>query len=196
MIDHWAAIERKDIIPYYVDECHVLGDTAVGYGWAPSDHVVAVPVAQPHARVSYFGALNMMDGSCVLAAYPTANGDTTVAFLHTLRAKHPKNQLLILWDNARYHYKGDVPAFLDDVNMFRNPDEWAVTCKRFAPRDPKQNPIEHVWHIGKQSIRRCFRKMNTFDAICKKFEEIRENHYYLSNLRMYIPEYLSNSQSI
>jgi len=44
------------MIVYFVDECHVLGDTAVGYGWAPSDQRVTVFVQNNHDRQTYFGA--------------------------------------------------------------------------------------------------------------------------------------------
>ncbi len=73
--------------------------------------------------------------------------------MHRLRRKHPGKQLRILWDNVAYHYQGDMKEFLLDVNAFLEPDAWAVTCIRFAPYASEQNPIEHVWQIGKQYVR-------------------------------------------
>jgi putative transposase len=103
LMKHGDRIMRGDMIVYFIDECHVLGDTAVGYGWAPSDQRVTVPVHNDHDRQTYFGALNMVTGAFILGEYPVANGDTTVAFMHKLRKHHPGKQLLILWDNASYH---------------------------------------------------------------------------------------------
>ena len=37
-------IIRGEMIVYFIDECHVLGDTAVSYGWAPSDQRINVLV--------------------------------------------------------------------------------------------------------------------------------------------------------
>jgi len=174
----------------------VCGTSALGYGWAPSSQRVSVILRDAHARTTYFGALHMLDGSFVLAQHETANGDTTVAFLNKLRKKHPGKQLLILWDNASYHRKGDVQAFLDDVNMFHEPDNWRVICKQFAPYASEQNPIEHVWQIGKQALRTCVRMLPTFHALCERFEQVQTNIYQLADLHMYIPADLRHQQSI
>ena len=126
MIQHKERIASGDMIVYFVDECHVLGDTAVGYGWAPSDQRVTVLVNNNHDRQTYFGALQMLTGAFVLAEYPTANGDTTVAFMHRLRNKHPGKQLLILWDNASYHYQGDMRGCLK-IRMVCDGDRASAT---------------------------------------------------------------------
>ena len=175
LIQHWDRIACGDMIVYFVDECHVLGDTAVGYGWAPSNQRVTVIVQNNHDRQTYFGALQMLTGELVLADYPTANGDTTVAFMHRLRNKHPGKQLLILWDNVSYHYQGDMKEFLVDVNAFLEPDAWIVTCMRFAPYASEQNPIEHVWQIGKQYVRALFHSMHTFSDIKGALQDFPDN---------------------
>jgi len=193
---HWDRIVRADMIVYFVDECHVLGDTAVGYGWAPSDQRVTVLVNNDHDRQTYFGALNMLTGEFVLAEYPTANGDTTVAFLHRLRNKHPGKQLLLLWDNVSYHYQGDMKEFLADVNAFLEPDEWIVTGIRFAPHASEQNPIEHVWQIGKQYVRDQFRSLRTFSDIKGAFERIKDTIFAFADLAMYLSTCPANQQTI
>jgi transposase len=185
---------RGEMIVYFVDESHLLGDTAVGYGWAPSDQRVTVLVKNDHDRQTYFGALNMITGEFVLAEYPVANGDTTVAFMHKLRKKHPGKQLLILWDNASYHHQGDMKEFLADVNAFLEPDEWNVTIIRFAPYASEQNPIEHVWQIGKQYVRELFRSLHTFADIKGVFERIRDAVFAFADLAMYLPNYATNQQ--
>jgi len=186
LIQHKARIAAGDMIVYFVDECHVLGDTAVGYGWAPSDQRVTVLVNNNHDRQTYFGALQMLTGEFVLADYPTANGDTTVAFMHRLRQKHPGKQLLILWDNVSYHYQGDMKEFLLDVNAFLEPDAWIVTCMRFAPYASEQNPIEHVWQIGKQYVRALFHSLRTFSDIKGAFERIKDMLFTFGDLSMYM----------
>src|SRR5207247_10668558 len=115
--------------------------TAVGYGWAPSDQRVTVLVQNNHDRQTYFGALQMLTGEFVLAEYPTANGDTAVAFMHRLRHKHPGKQLLILWDNVSYHYQGDMKEFVTVhggdriVNRIGKPNHfWPI--RDIAPKGP------------------------------------------------------------
>ena len=196
LIKYEDRIIRGEMMVYFIDECHVLGDTAVSYGWAPSDQRINVLVKNDHDRQTYFGALNMLTGSFVLADYPTANGDTTVAFLHQLRRKHPGKQLLILWDNVSYHHKGDIVEFFADVNAFLEPDAWDVTAVRFAPYASEQNPIEHVWQIGKQYVREHFRSLRTFSEIKAAFEQIKNKIFTFSDLSMYFPENSGNQQMI
>lgn len=196
LIHHHDRIVRGDMIVYFVDECHVLGDTAVGYGWAPSDQRVTVLVKNDHDRQTYFGALNMLSGALVLANYPVANGDTTVAFMHQLRHKHPGKQLLILWDNVSYHHQGDMKEFFADVNAFLEPDAWIVTGIRFAPYASEQNPIEHVWQIGKHYVRDLFRSLHTFSDIKEAFEHIKDRVFSFADLTMYMSSSLVNQQTI
>ena len=196
LIQHKDRIASGDMIVYFVDECHVLGDTAVGYGWAPSDQRVTVLVTNNHDRQTYFGALQLLTGELVLAEYPSANGDTTVAFRHRLRNKHPGKQLLILWDNVSYHYQGDMKEFLIDVNAFLEPDAWAVTCIRFAPYASEQNPIEHVWQIGKQYVRTLFQSLRTFSDIKEAFERIKDIVGTFGDLHMYMSPCLGIQQAI
>jgi transposase len=196
LIQHCDRIACGDVIVYFVDECHVLGDTTVGYGWAPSDQRVTVLVPNNHDRQTYFGALQMLTGELVLAAYPRANGDTTVAFMHRLRNKHPGKQLLILWDNVSYHYQGEMKEFLADVNAFLEPHEWIVTCIRFAPHASEQNPIEHVWQIGKQYIRTQFHAIRSFLDIKEAFERIKDMTFTFADLTMYMSTCPANQQAI
>ena len=186
LIQHEERIARGDMIVYFVDECHVLGDTTVSYGWAPTDQRVTVLVNNNHDRQTYFGALQMLTGELVLADYPTANGDTTVAFMHRLRQKHPGKQLLILWDNVSYHYQGDMKECLLDINAFLEPEEWIITCIRFAPYASEQNPIEHAWQIGKQYVRALFHSLRTFSDIKEAFERIKGKFFSFGDLAMYI----------
>lgn len=196
LLKYWDRIMHGEMVVYFVDESHLLGDTTVGYGWAPSDQRITVLVKNDHDRQTYFGALNMITGEFVLAEYPVANGDTTVAFMHKLRNKHAGKQLLVLWDNVSYHHQGDMKEFLADVNAFLEPDAWNVTSIRFAPYASEQNPIEHVWQIGKQYVRKLVRSLHTFSDIKEVFERIRDMVFAFTDLAMYLPNDAMNQQPI
>ncbi len=124
------------------------------------------------------------------------HGDTTVAFMHRLRQKHPGKQLLILWDNVSYHYQGDMKEFLLYVNAFREPHAWVVTCMRFAPYASEQNPIEHVWQIGKQYVRALFHSLRTFSDIKGAFERIKDMRFTFEDLAMYMSTCQEYQQAI
>jgi transposase len=82
------------------------------------------------------------------------------------------------------------------VNAFLEPDAWEVTAVRFAPYASEQNPIEHVWQIGKQYVRERFRSLRTFVDIKTAFEHIKHTVFTFADLSMYFPEKLENQQVI
>jgi transposase len=45
-----------------------------------------------------------------------------------------------------------VRAYLDFLNQGLDESGWKITCIRFAPNDPKQNPIEDIWLQAKRLI--------------------------------------------
>lgn len=47
----------------------------------------------------------------------------------------------------------EFKAYLDHLNQGLSEDEWKVTCIRFAPNDPTQNPVEDIWLYAKNFIR-------------------------------------------
>ena len=89
-----------------------------------------------------------------------------------------------------------LQEFLADVNAFLEPNEWAVTCIRFAPYASEQNPIEHVWHIGKQYIRALFHSLRTFPEIKEAFERIKDLRFTFADLVMYMSTCPINQQAI
>lgn len=89
-----------------------------------------------------------------------------------------------------------MKKFLADVNAFREPDEWIVTAVRFAPYASEQNPVEHVWQIGKQCVCEHFRSLRTFADIKAAFEHIKNKVFTFADLSMYFSEKLENQQMI
>ena len=47
--------------------------------------------------------------------------------------------------------------FLAKINQNLEPKEWKITCEKFAPYAPEENPIEAIWLSLKNLLRRCYR---------------------------------------
>jgi hypothetical protein len=47
---------------------------------------------------------------------------------------------LIIWDGASYHRYKEMKAYLEEINLGKEKDEWPLTCILFAPNAPEQNP--------------------------------------------------------
>gem|GEM_PF-2297488 len=59
----------------------------------------------------------------------------------------------MILDGASYHRSSEFKAYLDTINQGLNENEYKVTCLRFAPNDPTQNPVEDIWLHAKNFIR-------------------------------------------
>jgi transposase len=91
--------------------------------------------------------------------------------LKFLQAQWPEQRLLILWDGASYHRSQELQAFLAQVNDGLAPDTWKIHCVRFAPNDPRQNPIEDAWLQAKTWLRRMSGLRPCFKALKALFEQ-------------------------
>ncbi len=68
-----------------------------------------------------------------------------------LQAEYPQSRIAVIWDGASYHRSGEVQSYLASVNQGLEPDQWPITCIRFAPNAPE--PPSH---------RRCL-------VVCERF---------------------------
>ena len=121
-------------------------------------------------RQTYFGSINLATGQCLIQPQPTGNGSYTVEHLQYLMSHCPEQRLALIWDGAAYHRSEEVKAFLASVNDGLAEADWKITCLRFAPNDPTQNPIEDIWLMAKRYIREFYYQCKTFRAVKCLFE--------------------------
>jgi transposase len=173
----------------YVDECHLLWDDARGYVWGKADERVEIPMINYRDRQTYYGSIEHVTGEVTVMPFPAANGTHTVEFIEHLRKKYAGKRLIILWDGVTYHTQGEMVTYLNRLNTGRNSDEWPVTCVLFAPNAPEQNPVEDVWLLGKQRVRKNWRLCDTFRNVKTIFKEAIDSILFASaKLRMYCPD--------
>ena len=60
--------------------------------------------------------------------------------------------------------------------------DWKITCLRFAPNAPEQNPTEDVWLKGKTHLRKQFALNKTFAQVKRCFSS------FLNSLQLYLNE--------
>lgn len=99
---------------------------------------------------------------------PRGNGDNTVtvSYMQGGQPLYPDKKLLFPWDGASYHRGEDMQQFLAQENAGLPEAEGQVTCVRFAPNAPEQNPGEDVWLKGKTHLRKQF-------ALNKMFAQVK-----------------------
>jgi transposase len=147
------------------DECHLVWGDVCGLAWGKRNAPLIAPMTNERERQTYYGALNLLTRELHLSAAPSGNGGNTVAYIQWCQALYPDKKLLFLWDGASYHRGEEMQNFLARENAALPEAEWKVTCIRFAPNAPEQNPVEDVWLKGKTYLRKQFAVNKTFAQV-------------------------------
>ena len=138
-------IEARKLRVLLIDECHLLWGDLTGYVWGKTDQEIAIGIVNERDKQTYYGAVDYLDGNLLLKAYNAGNSSNTIDYLRYLLDSSPNQRLLLLWDGASYHRSHLVQKFLGEINQDLPPEQWKITCIRFAPNCPSQNPIEDIW---------------------------------------------------
>jgi transposase len=162
----WLAAHRSEIVSgalvvFFEDECHLLWGDLCGYVWGKTNE---------RLKQTYYGALNLYTQQCVIQPLEKGNSDGTISFLQYLLSHCPNSRIALIWDGASYHRSQAVKDYLESVNQGLDETNWKITCLRFAPNDPKQNPIEDVWLQAKRFIREFYHLCQSFSAVKFLFE--------------------------
>jgi len=121
-------------------------------------------------KQTYYGVLNLLTQQCLIQPYKAGNSEATIAFLTYLLQQCPDRRIALIWDGASYHRSQEVKDYLASVNQGLDESNWRITCLRFAPNDPKQNPIEDVWLQAKRFIREYYYLCSSFRLVKFGFE--------------------------
>ncbi|AFY90081.1 transposase [Chroococcidiopsis thermalis PCC 7203] len=163
-------IEAEELVVYIIDECHLLWNDLVGYLWNFVKNPLKIPILNPKERQTYYGALELFTQEFTLVPEPTANGELTVEFVKKLLGKHPQARILLIWDGASYHRGQVMRDFLTEQNEGLLPENWQITCVRFAPYAPQENPVEAIWLQLKTLLRRFYRFGKSFKSVKRLFQ--------------------------
>lgn len=163
---------------FFQDECHLLWGDVCGYVWGKTSERIEVPITNAREKQTYYGVLNVATQKFFVQAFDKGNSESTIAFLQALQAQHPQSRIAIVWDGASYHRSQVVKDYLASVNQGRDQSDWTITCIRFAPNDPRQNPVEDVWLQAKRFIRACYHLCQSFSTVKWLFEFVTQRQTF------------------
>ena len=149
----------------FEDECHLLWGDICGYGWGKTSERLEVPMTNERMKQTYYGVVNLQTQECLIQPYEKGNSESTIAFLDYLQHQYGEARIALIWDGASYHRSQEVKEYLASVNEGLSQKQWRITCIRFAPNAPQQNPIEDVWLQAKrfcESIINCVSHLRLF----------------------------------
>lgn len=165
LADWQVEIEAGTLAVFMIDECHLLWGNLIGYAWGKTDMRVEVPLKNQKEKQTYYGALDYQTKEFIIQEYPTANSENTQKFLDYLQAQRPGKRIVVIWDGATYHRSEEFRIYLDKVNQNLKPEDWQITCLRFAPNAPEQNPVEDIWLQTKNFVRRFYHLAKSFKVV-------------------------------
>lgn len=136
---------EKDTVILAADEMILTTKTTTQKVWLPVGETVRVDVANSSIeRRQIYGFLNLKTGREHAFKTLKQNMYTTTDILKEIRTLYPKQNMVLLWDNAGWH-KGSV------VQEFIKQDGNIETI-HFPKYAPEENPQEHVWKRGRSEI--------------------------------------------
>ena len=162
------------------DECHLVWGNVCGLAWGKRNTPIVVPMTNARERQTYYGALNFLTQDFHLYEAATGNGVNTVAYLQWCQTLYPDKPLVLLWDGASYHRGEEMQKFLAQENAGLAEADWKITCMRFAPNAPEQNPVEDVWLKGKTYLRKQFALNKTFAQVKRCFSSFLKSLRFTS----------------
>lgn len=163
-------IESGELVVFMIDECHLLWGDVCGYVWGRMSERILVPIFNARYKQTYFGALDYKTKEFLTFSANKGDSENTIKFLEYLRSQRADAKLLIIWDGASYHRSQQIKDYLDSLNNTLEKEEWLITCERFAPNAPQQNPVEDIWLQAKTMIREFYFFCHSFSAIKALFE--------------------------
>lgn len=167
-----------ELVVLFLDECHLLWGDVCGYVWGKTNERIEVPVLNERQKQTYYGALNLYTQKFLVKAYDKGNSQATIAFLQYLLSHYSQSRIALIWDGASYHRSTEVRTYLASVNQQLHEFNWKITCIRFAPNAPAQNPVEDVWLQAKQFIREFYHLCQSFRVVKLLFELVSHQQIF------------------
>ncbi len=149
-----------------------------GYVWGKTDERIEVPIVNQRSKQTYYGALNLATGQCLIQDYEAGNSESTIAFVQYLLSQCPGSRIALIWDGASYHRSQEVRAYLASLNQGLDEPNWKITCIRLAPNAPQQNPIEDIWLQAKRFIRECYHLCKSFGVVKYLFKFVTHHQVF------------------
>ena len=107
----------------------------------------------------------MATGQCLIQAHKAGNSENSIGFLNYLLSQCRESRIALIWDGASYHWSQEMKAYLESVNQGLDEGNWKITCIRFAPNAPQQNPMEDIWLQEPRFVREYYHLCKSFGVV-------------------------------
>jgi len=179
--------QQEDVLKWIADQKQVSMEGL-------RDHIEQEYDVVYRSKQSYYGAINLLTQQVHLKPFSAGNGENTVKYVQWLQQLYLHPKLWLLWDGASYHGYAEIRDYLAEINTGLAEEQWKVTCILFARNVPEQNPVEDLWLIGKNWLRKRFAFHKTFAEVKHCFFDFLNNTtFFPAKFLWYYPELYSHS---
>ena len=138
------AQQAPDTVIFAEDEASLYLQATTMAVWAPRGQTPVVRAAPNRDKTCFYGSLDLLSGSEIVAQAPTMNAQTSAHYLQQILDAIPHRPLLLFWDHAPWHRGQAIREVLS-----ANP---RLEIMYFPVAAPDQNPQESVWKATRRAI--------------------------------------------
>lgn len=139
-----------------MDESFFRSETPTTHTWGDKKDRKTIKVSGHKSTVGVIGAVDPVLGDHEEWIFESINSDVVNSFLWKLSERYPKEQILLIADNASYHKNQGT----DQYPLPKN-----IQLLFQPPYSPELNPQENVWKIIKDEFK---------NLLCRTTEELWE----------------------
>lgn len=147
----------------FVDAVHPQHNTMAAFGWIQRGEKRRIKTTAGRGRLNLHGAMNAETFEVTLIESETVNDESTIQLFETIEQKYFKSkEILLILDNARYHYSKKVVEFLKTSKI----------RLIFLPSySPNLNLIERLWKFFRKKVlyNKYYEKIADFRVACVSF---------------------------
>lgn len=140
-------MEAKDpgVEVVFVDAVHPEHNTMAAYGWIKRGEKRHLKTNSGRQRLNLHGAINVETLDMTVIESDTVDKDSTLQLFEILEQKYwYAQEVIIILDNARYHYSRDVRSYIAQSQRLK-----LVFLPAYSP---ELNLIERVWKYFKKNV--------------------------------------------
>lgn len=137
--------KEKNVIILCADEMILTTETTIQKVWLPEGEFPKITcMTGGRKRRNVYGFLNVKTGEEYAFKTALQNMYVTRDVLKKIREIHPRQKIVLFWDNAGWHKGSVVQQYIkEDKNIEEIP------FPRYAP---EENPQEYVWKQGRSQV--------------------------------------------
>lgn len=166
-------VDDPKTLVFCADESRIEWQTLLRRAWLRKGKKTVIKSRRDKKAQSFIGFLNVESGEELLYRLEWQDQEHIIPVLISLTDKYPGKQIVIIWDNARFHRGTLLRSKLGEGNVLER-----IRLINLPPYAPDTNPQERVWRHGKESIANDV--YNRFEDLIQAFEKAvmgRKYHY-------------------